>query len=594
MVLDSLLQALVLLSVSLPLFVMVQFVDTAPRLHSAEDSSTTLEDDIRKSNSVPYPDPRPGTQNGIEYPNSTVRQESDAQRNWIPKDEERHGRTLVLCFDGTGDQFDESNSNIVELVAMLRKDDRHKQLVYYQPGIGTHGTPFSSSRFLAGVYKTLDQMLAFTLESHIRAEYLFLMENHTVGDKVCLFGFSRGAYTARALAGMIQKVGLLSRGNAEQLPFAFDMYLREDHTGLHLSKMFKEAFSKDVKIDFLGVWDTVASVGLRTPRLPFVRTNNGIRCFRHALSLDEHRTKFMPFFYKKAPSKTEPQPPATQGNGLPPQISNLSTVRKEILRPEDYDPLSEATKDEQLQNEKETTRTDCQEVFFAGSHCDVGGGSVKNGTRHSLARIPLRWMVRECFRAKTGLIFDADLLLRRAGLDMASNLPPRLSPGPSDSLQVISKQPSPCPSNCSAAITSPVKSEWTKLPEEVEELNDALSPIYDQLELRRVWWILEMTPIRHLVQKPIKYANDPPKMKTKGFANKGQGRIILRHVINSNGGGELHIHRSVKTRLEALDGNGQKETYVPRIQPDFEGSGGPSSLRHQEWMKEKRIVWVDE
>ena len=74
------------------------------------------------------------------------------------------------------------------------------------------------------------------------------------GDKICLFGFSRGAYTARALAGMLHKVGLLPAHNNQQVPFAYKMYTRTDETGWKQSVAFKKAFSVDVEIDFVGVW----------------------------------------------------------------------------------------------------------------------------------------------------------------------------------------------------------------------------------------------------------------------------------------------------------------------------------------------------
>ena len=74
------------------------------------------------------------------------------------------------------------------------------------------------------------------------------------GDKICLFGFSRGAYTARALAGMLHKVGLLPRCNRQQVTFAYKMCKRSDKRGWEQSKQFKKRFSIDVHIDFIGVW----------------------------------------------------------------------------------------------------------------------------------------------------------------------------------------------------------------------------------------------------------------------------------------------------------------------------------------------------
>jgi uncharacterized protein (DUF2235 family) len=117
-------------------------------------------------------------------------------------------------------------------------------------------------------------------------------------------GFSRGAYIARALAGFLTKVipplnrrnfltycaqcGLLLKDNFEQVSFAFKLYSRTDQDGMTLAAKFKESFCRVVSVEFVGVWDTVASVGLLRERtLPFTDSNRGIRTFRHALALDE-------------------------------------------------------------------------------------------------------------------------------------------------------------------------------------------------------------------------------------------------------------------------------------------------------------------
>lgn len=171
-------------------------------------------------------------------------------------------RTLVLCFDGTGDQFDSDNSNVVNFFSTLKKDDPKEQLVYYQSGIGTYAIPEVASPITAKITKVVDSMIGIHLDAHVMSGYEFLMQNYEAGDKICLFGFSRGAYTARALAGMIHKVGLLPRANHQQVPFAYKMYSREDETGWKQSAAFKKAFSIDVDIYFLGVWSLLLSYGV--------------------------------------------------------------------------------------------------------------------------------------------------------------------------------------------------------------------------------------------------------------------------------------------------------------------------------------------
>ena len=115
-------------------------------------------------------------------------------------------------------------------------------------------------------------------DAHFTEKLILILSPDRADDKICIFGFSRGAYTARALAGMIHKVdndtdplssdfvltlsqvGLLPAGNSQQVPFAYRMYRRDDKDGWEQSKQFKEAFSMDVRIEFIGVWYLVGSL----------------------------------------------------------------------------------------------------------------------------------------------------------------------------------------------------------------------------------------------------------------------------------------------------------------------------------------------
>ncbi|KAB5593664.1 hypothetical protein CTheo_2847 [Ceratobasidium theobromae] len=202
-------------------------------------------------------------------------------------------RTLVLCFDGTTNVYDDTNTNVVKLFSLLKRDNRDEQMVYYQPGVGTYAPPGIFLPISLALAKIADQGVALYLDKHVMGGYEFLMKHYNSGDRICLFGFSRGAYTARALAGMLNKVGLLPPDNLEQIPFAYSMYKRGGSDGFKDSAGFKKTFSRSVEIEFLGVWDTVSSVGLLWPRhLPFTSSNNIVKTFRHAVSLDEHRAKF--------------------------------------------------------------------------------------------------------------------------------------------------------------------------------------------------------------------------------------------------------------------------------------------------------------
>jgi uncharacterized protein (DUF2235 family) len=211
-------------------------------------------------------------------------------------------RILILCFDGTSDEYSTENTNVVKFFSMLKKDNFENQTCYYQAGIGTFFAPGVVGPLFQWCAKVLDEAFAWYLNAHVMDGYRFLMQNYRDGDKIYLFGFSRGAYTARALAGMLFKVGLLPRGNQQQVPFAYKLYTRKDKAGVNLSAGFKKTYCQNVNIEFMGVWDTVASVGvLATKTLPSTNENSSIKIFRQALSLDEHRVRFKPNLFHREP-----------------------------------------------------------------------------------------------------------------------------------------------------------------------------------------------------------------------------------------------------------------------------------------------------
>ncbi|GAA5852258.1 hypothetical protein JCM8547_006716 [Rhodosporidiobolus lusitaniae] len=221
-----------------------------------------------------------------------------------------------------------------------------------------------------------DAAVAVSLDDHIMRGYEFLMNHYQLGDKIFLFGFSRGAYTARALAGMLETVQLLPPGNADLIPLAFTQYKAhlqaekqyraliystnwEDHEAWVdkvLHSIVRLPFSRKVEISFIGVWDTVSSVGGLVRRtLPFVRNPDFIRYFCHALALDENRVDYL----------------------------------TELVRPDECRP--------------ENTK----QVWFVGSHSDVGG-QRKDEYHESLADPALRWMIKEALGR--GLALDWDIL----------------------------------------------------------------------------------------------------------------------------------------------------------------------------------------
>jgi len=259
------------------------------------------------------------------------------------------GRKLVVCLDGTDNKYAATNTNVVKLFAMV---DRTKgdQLGYYQTGIGTMAPPGVWYKIQRWWMTRLDLAIAWLLEDHVCDAYRFLMQNYQEGDEIFVFGFSRGAYSARVLAAMLYKVGLLGTGNEELVPFAWDTFAREMNKDMYTG--FRHTFARRVEVAFLGVWDTVSSVGwLWDPKhYQFTRDNPIVKTFRHAVSLDERRAKFRQNLWKADPP----------------------------------------------------TGQDVLEVWFPGVHCDVGGGYKEEEA--GLSKIALQWMVREAKAA--GLRFQ--------------------------------------------------------------------------------------------------------------------------------------------------------------------------------------------
>ncbi|KZT19040.1 hypothetical protein NEOLEDRAFT_1078676 [Neolentinus lepideus HHB14362 ss-1] len=510
-------------------------------------SASSTNSYIASSTSTPLT--TPGTSSFAPAAGGRIFADDDA----IPPKHLSEPRNLVLCFDGTGDQFDNDNSNIVQLFSMLKKDDRQRQMVYYQAGIGTYTVPQIATPFWTSVSKTIDMMIAWNLDAHVMGGYEFLMENYQAGDKICIFGFSRGAYTARALAGMVHKVGLLPASNHQQIPFAYKMYTKADQAGWEQSTAFKKAFSVDVEIEFLGVWDTVCSVGLIPRTLPFTTSNTAVKYFRHALSLDERRVKFKQNCWNR-PTEEQLKLGTQPGDMPKSNAQEKSKVVEEKKNTKEVHRKMTANTLERVYGHDYQRETDVLEVWFSGCHCDVGGGSVPNGTRHTLARISLRWMIRQCFLCNTGIMFHASLF-RTVGLDPASLYPyvkERPPLGPESSFLPIAE------SLLTASKDNSGK-QSSFLNEEEEDILDALSPIYDQLVLSKGWWILELLPMEERYQA----GDDGNEWQTRFILNRGAPRSIRRQHRDG-----VKMHRTVKLREAAqklLQGGNYKPQPALRV-----------------------------
>ncbi|KAM7186704.1 Uncharacterized alpha/beta hydrolase domain (DUF2235) domain containing protein [Naviculisporaceae sp. PSN 640] len=390
-------------------------------------------------------------------------------------DPNRAPRNLILCFDGTGNQYkgDGTETNILKMFGMLNRDAAH-QYHYYQPGIGTYavrsalGNTDWLTRQRCEIEKGLDLMLGTSLSEHVLGGYKFLMRYYSPGDKVYIFGFSRGAYTARFLAEMLDDVGLLPHGNEEMVQFAWEVFTqwqcrkpfetrpadnkeeqakleswfnpvgrkyRRDRKNYETArklgaklKGFREHFSRHMDpIRFLGLFDTVNSVpeyenawlgraGAGKKVFPY-SARSSAREIWHAVSIDERRVKFRPDLVYQAIPVESKDPCHFAGNNVRERAAIAELEHRARCVAADHDspvasravasphsPLSPEKMEKLLHDTTEFGQT-VHEVWFAGNHCDVGGGwaDPDNGGLN-MADVPLVWMIRAA--RKAGVLFD--------------------------------------------------------------------------------------------------------------------------------------------------------------------------------------------
>ncbi|CAA7270820.1 unnamed protein product [Cyclocybe aegerita] len=248
--------------------------------------------------------------------------------NVMPCGHKMNGRNLIVCIDSTANQFGDMNTNVIELYNLILKGSKERQLTWYNSGIGTYARPSwrSPNYYKQVLYHKIDLVIASTFDSTVKGSYGWISDRYEDGDCIFLFGFSRGAYQVRVLSAMIEKVGLIYKGNEMQIPIAYELYMDQKtgaaevtHVGSEVkmtkAQRFKSAFSHpDVKVHFVGAWDTVSSIGIaRGNKMPLLTVDGmGHVCyFRHALALDERRVKFLPEYTWGG--STKPQPNANKG-----------------------------------------------------------------------------------------------------------------------------------------------------------------------------------------------------------------------------------------------------------------------------------------
>ncbi|KAL4879987.1 hypothetical protein BJY04DRAFT_228888 [Aspergillus karnatakaensis] len=348
---------------------------------------------------------------------------------------QRKPNEIVLCFDGTGNQFhgDSSDSNVLKIFRMLDRSSSH-QYHYYQPGIGTYVSSASLSdngriqKLKAAYIKAKASAIGSTFADHVMGGYKFLMRYYCPGDQIYFFGFSRGAYVARFLAEMLDRIGLLERGNEELVSFAWKSFAKWQQRGSgseaerrrkeqlkQYMEDFKDTFCQAVtQIQFLGLFDTVNSVPhfenawmRRSGKFPYT-SRTSAKVIRHAVSIDEHRAKFR----QDLMSEVKP-PPRRAHRGLRDHVRpylrrHIHQNEESQTSIEDHGPPPAAAVAQT--GSSEPAAQDIEEVWFPGCHADIGGGWATGASKCSLSYIPLLWMVHNAQQA--GLRFDQSELAR--------------------------------------------------------------------------------------------------------------------------------------------------------------------------------------
>lgn len=331
-------------------------------------------------------------------------------------------KNIVVLSDGTGQDGGKGHdTNVYKLFRML-EDRTDKQVVFYDQGLGTGARQrLSGMAFGAG------------FDTNLMQGYRFIFDHYQAGDKIFLFGFSRGAATVRSLASFIHYFGILPASRPELIGQAHRIYMnrlasadREDPVEREpgLSGMFNRALrrwnrfwrydlddeekgksaefvrlhpNQWATIEFLGVWDTVPALGLvATPGLDSLlnlvpKLNHNYHNFQlrrsvkhacHALAIDDERKWFWPTVWKET----------QEGSELRRKIDEL---KKQNATPEQIAQLEKQVEDDRAQK--------VEQVWFGGSHTDVGGGFWEAG----FSDIALEWMVQKAFEHGLRMYFGS-------------------------------------------------------------------------------------------------------------------------------------------------------------------------------------------
>ncbi|GME67048.1 unnamed protein product [[Candida] boidinii] len=278
-------------------------------------------------------------------------------------------------------------------------------------------------KFVGKACSKIDAAIAFSLDSHIMSAYSYLMKYYITGDRISLFGYSRGGFTARVLAGMLDRVGLLNAGLEEMVSTAWEIHRVWENdgqpTGICESNAtayeFKKTFSrKDIEINFMGLWDCVNSVGIIRDRLfPYTSNPQNVRHIRHAISTDERRGKFKQnlFYFSRGTISNYFNSSAKLGSDILTRPINCDCLearsnqhRDTCIQLPDEDCVTRLNISMSPNNHKILDNIDIIELLFAGDHGDVGSGWPDTILGHNLSNIPLKWILS--FAIEFGVIFQ--------------------------------------------------------------------------------------------------------------------------------------------------------------------------------------------
>lgn len=353
--------------------------------------------------------------------------------------------------------------------------DGISQRSHYEPGCGTYLSSNllarNPSRVRAWWLEAKDALIGSSYAQHVMSAYRFLMRNHSPEDSVYIFGFSRGAFVARLVAEMLDHIGLLEAGNEEMIRLVWKTFAQwkrrsaktDTDSGrkqeqYSFMKAFRETFCRPMsQINFLGLFDVVNSIpGIEMLRsklqFPYARRTS-VKVVRHAVSIDERRARFR----NEIMSDTRPRARSrksllhrqlrqhrphinhengcsfswrSNGDGSEFEGGARHAASRESDSPDTLYRIAETsrrhgsrTNDRPcgagLHDEGKDVIQDIEEVWFPGTHPDIGGG-MKLGENEDwpLSHVPLVWIVQEAQRA--GLKFDLDKLVQFNCIDAST------------------------------------------------------------------------------------------------------------------------------------------------------------------------------